>query len=145
MIVHSSSGLPQISSGEQQLQQHLWNKCWNILLLDMLEFCSPNPHLFDQKYCKNWIFFYRSKQRFSMWKYCEIKCIPVMCSCIFSIITPVFSVTWSSEIIIIYWFTAQEIFLIIINVVDYFCGNVTFYFIFHELKCSIYWNTIFYL
>ncbi len=37
-------------------------------------------------------------------------------SCIFSIITPVFSVTWSSEIIIIYWFAAQETFLIIINV-----------------------------
>ncbi len=37
-------------------------------------------------------------------------------SCIFSIITPVFSVTWSSEIILIYWFAAQETFLIIINV-----------------------------
>ncbi len=35
-------------------------------------------------------------------------------SCIFSIITPVFSVTWSSEIIIICWFAAQETFLIII-------------------------------
>ncbi len=56
-----------------------------------------------------------------------------MRSCIFSIITPVFSVTWSSEIIIIYWFTAQETILIIINVknsyaASYFCGNVdTFY------------------
>ncbi len=39
-----------------------------------------------------------------------------MRSCIFIIITPVFSVTWSSEIIIIYWFTAQETFLIIIIV-----------------------------
>ncbi len=39
-----------------------------------------------------------------------------MRSCIISIITAVFSVTWSSEIIIIYWFTAQEIFLIAINV-----------------------------
>ncbi len=37
-------------------------------------------------------------------------------SCIFSIITPVVSVTQSSEIIIIYWFTAQETFLIMINV-----------------------------
>ncbi len=51
-----------------------------------------------------------------------------MRSCISSIITPVFSVTWSSEIIIIYWFTAQETFLIIINVensraAQYFCGN----------------------
>ncbi len=36
--------------------------------------------------------------------------------CIFSIITPVFSVTWSSEIILICWFAAQETFLIIINV-----------------------------
>ncbi len=48
--------------------------------------------------------------------YCKMKFIPVMRSCIFSIITPVFSVTWSSEIIIICWFTAQETFLIIINV-----------------------------
>ncbi len=51
-----------------------------------------------------------------------------MRSCIFSIITPVFSVTWSSEIILICWFAAQETFLIIINVEDscaaqYFCGN----------------------
>ncbi len=37
-------------------------------------------------------------------------------SWIFSIITPVFSVTWSSEIILICWFTAQETFLIISNV-----------------------------
>ncbi len=34
-------------------------------------------------------------------------------SCIFSIITPVFSVTWSSEIIQICWFAVQEVFLII--------------------------------
>ncbi len=39
-----------------------------------------------------------------------------MRSCIFNIISPVFSVTWSSEIILIYWFTAQETFLIISNV-----------------------------
>ncbi len=44
------------------------------------------------------------------------------------IITPVFRVTWSSEIILINWFTAQETFLIIINVekscaASYFCGN----------------------
>ncbi len=46
----------------------------------------------------------------------------------YSIITPVFSVTWSSEIILICWFAAQETFLIIINVenscaAQYFCGN----------------------
>ncbi len=39
-----------------------------------------------------------------------------MRSCIFSIITPDFSVTWSSEIILICWFAAQETFMIIINV-----------------------------
>ncbi len=33
-----------------------------------------------------------------------------------SIITAVFSVTWSSEINLIYWFAAQETFLIIFNV-----------------------------
>ncbi len=51
-----------------------------------------------------------------------------MRSCIFIIITPVFSVTWSSEIILICWFTVQETFLIIINVenccaASYLCGN----------------------
>ncbi len=40
----------------------------------------------------------------------------VMRSWIFRIITPVFSVTWSSEIILICWFAAQETFLIISNV-----------------------------
>ncbi len=51
-----------------------------------------------------------------------------MCSCIFSIITSVFSVAWSSEIILIYWFAAQETFLIIINV-ENSCGNCdAFYF-----------------
>ncbi len=43
------------------------------------------------------------------------------------IITSVFSVTWSSEIILICWFAAQETFLIIISVekcaASYFCGN----------------------
>jgi len=46
---------------------------------------------------------------------CE--CVKLIYFCIFSIITAVFSVTWSSEIIIIYWFTAQDTFMIIINVV----------------------------
>ncbi len=39
--------------------------------------------------------------------------IPGMQSCISSIITPVFSVTWSSEIIIICWFDAHESFVVI--------------------------------
>ncbi len=38
------------------------------------------------------------------------------CKADLSIIPPVFRVTWSSEIILIYWFAAPEIFLIIINV-----------------------------
>ncbi len=51
-----------------------------------------------------------------------------MRSCISSIITPVFCVTWSSEIIIICWFAARETFLIIINVensraAEYLRGN----------------------
>ncbi len=33
---------------------------------------------------------------------------------IFSIVTPVFSLTWSSEIILIYWFAAQQTLIIII-------------------------------
>ncbi len=59
-----------------------------------------------------------------------------MLSWIFIIITPVFSVTWSSEIILIYWFAAQELFLYIINVenscaASYFCGSVL-HFIFQD-------------
>ncbi len=37
------------------------------------------------------------------------------------IITPVFSVTWSSEIILIYWFAAQETFLIYYQCWKQFC------------------------
>ncbi len=48
-------------------------------------------------------------------------------SCIFSIITAVFSVAWSSEIILIFWFTAQEIFLIIINVENSCAAQYYFY------------------
>ncbi len=54
------------------------------------------------------------------WNSYFLKCnfvIPVMRSWIFSIITPVFSVTWSSEIILIWWFAAQEICIIIIKTV----------------------------
>ncbi len=54
-----------------------------------------------------------------MWIYYKMSFISVMRSCIFSIITPVFSVTWSSEIILIYWF-AQEAFMIIVNVENFF-------------------------
>ncbi len=46
-------------------------------------------------------------------EYCKMYFFPVMQSWIFSIITPVFSVTWSSEISLIYWFAAQETFIII--------------------------------
>ncbi len=38
--------------------------------------------------------------------------ILVMQSWIFSIIAPVFSVTWSSEIILEFWFAAEETFII---------------------------------
>ncbi len=51
---------------------------------------------------------------FTIWIYRKMSFIPVMRSWIFSIITPVFSVTWSSEIILICWFAVQETFLIII-------------------------------
>ncbi len=59
-------------------------------------------------------------------------------SCILSIITPVFSVTWSSEIIIIYWFAAQETFLIIINVgaAQYFFVETVISFIFQDSQMN---------
>ncbi len=70
-----------------------------------------------------------------MWIYC--KNVMYSCDeiCIFSIITPVFSVTWSSEIILIFWFAAQETFLIIINVenscaAEYVCGKLWHYLFF---------------
>ncbi len=79
-------------------------------------FCSPRLHLFDQKYCKN----SEMLLKFKLAVFCLNICSNIIyfCdqSCIFSIITAVFSVTWSSEIIIIYWFAAQQTFLIIINV-----------------------------
>ncbi len=50
---------------------------------------KPLLHLFAQKHLQ-------LKQLFSMWI-----CVKLIYFCIFSIITPVFSVTWSSEIIII--------------------------------------------
>ncbi len=51
-----------------------------------------------------------------MWIYYKIECINVT-KAAFS--ASVFSVTWSSEIILIFWFAAQETFLIIINVENY--------------------------
>ncbi len=52
--------------------------------------------------------------------------IAVMRSCIFSIITPVFSVTWSSEITLIFWFSVGTFPLIKVEnncAGSYFCGN----------------------
>ncbi len=89
-------------------------------------FCSPRLHLFDQKYSKNCEIFLRCVLYFNILWNVIYACDQ---SCIFSIITPVFSVTWSSEIIIIYWLAAQEILLIIISVengcaASYFCLNI---------------------
>ncbi len=98
-------------------------------------FCSSKLHLFDQKYCKNLKYFFKFQTAVFYVNICYDVIYFCDQSCIFSIITPVFSVTWSSEIIIIYWFAAQETFLIIINVenscaAQYFCGNWdTFYFL----------------
>ncbi len=40
-----------------------------------------------------------------------------------SVIAPVFSVTWSSEIILIYWFAAQETFLFFVTTIFYLPKN----------------------
>ncbi len=89
-------------------------------------FCSPRLHLYDKKYSKNSEILLQFICFLSI--YCQMSFISVMRRWIFSIITPVFSVTCSSEIIIICWFAAQETFLNMINVkncfaVEYFCGN----------------------
>ncbi len=73
-----------------------------------------------------WNSFTILKQLFSMWIYVKLSFISVMRSCIFSIISAGFSVTWSSEIILICWFTAQETFLIIINVFTQVNAKLTF-------------------
>ncbi len=65
---------------------------------------------------------HQEKKKLIIWNFITIKnvyfniFIPVMQSWILSIITPVFSVTWSSEIIVICWYVAKETFLIVINV-----------------------------
>ncbi len=76
--------------------------------------------------CKIGKYYCNLKELFLFKLYFKMKFIPVIRSWIFIIITPVFSVTWSSEIILIWGFAAQETFLIIINVKNscaaaYFC------------------------
>ncbi len=78
---------------------------------------------------KNLKYYCNLKEMFYMWIYVQKRLFFFLWSnCIFSIITPVFRVTWSSEIIIICWFAAQETFLIIIDVENscaakYFCWS----------------------
>ncbi len=81
-------------------------------------------HLFDEKYSKNsniLKYYYNLKELFSIWIYFKIVFIPVIKAASSSSL----HVTWSSEIIIICWFAAQETFLIIINakifLASYFC------------------------
>ncbi len=82
---------------------------FELLILNISLFISPRMHLFDQKYSKKYILW------FFLFKTAVFDvniCLNVIyfCdqSCIFSIITPVFSVTWSSEIIIICWFDQEN-------------------------------------
>ncbi len=67
---------------------------------------------------RNIVKYYKSLQYlFSMWIYFKIVFIAVMHSCYFQhLLLQSSVVTWSSEIILIWWFAAQETFLIIINV-----------------------------
>ncbi len=50
-----------------------------------------------------------------------------MRSCIFSIITPVFSVTWSSEISTIYWFATKKIYENITVIAENSCAASCFF------------------
>ncbi len=92
---------------------------WIIYLFYVFErslFCANiRLHLFDQNTVKTiqlWHGIITIQNNLFLFEY-MFKCTKAV---FFSIITPVVSVTQSSEIIIIYWFTAQETFLIIINV-----------------------------
>ncbi len=97
------------------------------VLLERSLFCSSRLHLFDQIYSKNCQILLSLK--------IAVFYVNIIEKAVFSASLLQSSVSHdSSEIIIICWFAAQEIFLIIINVenscaAQYFCGNCdTFYF-----------------
>ncbi len=72
----------------------------------------------DQKYSKNkniLKYYYNLKWLFSILIHFKMSVISLMGK-LKSIITPVFTVTWSFRNILICWFAAQETFHIIINV-----------------------------
>ncbi len=85
-----------------------------IFLYIWLMMTKARQHLFDKNTVKAlilWNIYYNSKYRFSILMYLKMLFIPVMQRWIFSSITPVFSVTWSSKIIWICWFGVQETFI----------------------------------
>ncbi len=89
---------------------------FNIFKICLL--CSSRLHLLNVKK-------YNKKKLFSIWMHFKMQFFPVMQSWFISIIR----VTWSSEIILIYWFDVQETSFIIINVknscaASYFCRNL---------------------
>ncbi len=90
--------------------------------------CSPRLHLFNTKYSKNRNivkYYCNLKWLFSLQIYFKMKCIPVIQSWICSIITPVFSVTWSSEIIS--------------NILICFSRNISYYYqCWKQLCCLIF-------
>ncbi len=97
------------------------------LLLERSLFCSSRLHLFDQIYSKNCQILLSLK--------IAVFYVNIIEKAVFSASLLQSSVSHDpSEIIIICWFAAQEIFLIIINVenscaAQYFCGNCdAFYF-----------------
>ncbi len=93
--------LPATNILQIKLFTLLFKSLGSVRFLNVFErslFSSPTLPLFDKNTIKSVI--YCCDQSWTL-----------------SIITPVFIVTWSSEIILICWFAAQETFLIIINVV----------------------------
>ncbi len=109
----------QISKNLILIRFHTINNSWRlkvcIFMFHEISFMksSSRLHLFDQKYCKIVKYYYNLKHPFSIFIIFENIIYSCDQSWIFSIITPVFSVTWSSEIILIYWFAAQETFLLL--------------------------------
>jgi len=73
---------------------------------------SATLFLFDQKYSKSVKYYYSAKELFCIWIYFKTSFIPVMQSRIFSIITH--TSHDQSEITLICWFAAQEMFIIVV-------------------------------
>ncbi len=126
----ASHGTPSLKWQIQRLRSELANKAKDYICIYVYVCMYTCICICIYMYIYIYIYIYmrvrlmltKKKKTVIIWHFITIKnvyfniFIPVMQSWILSIITPVFSVTWSSEIIVICWYVAKETFLIVINV-----------------------------